>query len=128
MLHLILCSIVMQNIQIFYGGPVKFVVTCSVWIWEMKVERTGEVPQSIEDIHFKDGMLGNFVSVDMKDYALQLNRNPLLLFSTELCKILEQLFFRIILGGCFWKENRVGERRTVTIAVSGFHFFTGSYS
>ena len=35
-LHLILCSIVMQNIQIFYGGPLKFVVICSVWIWEMK--------------------------------------------------------------------------------------------
>ena len=73
-------------------------------------------------------MLGNFISVDMKDYALQLSRNPLLLFSTELCKILEQLFFRIILGGCFWKENRAGERRTVTIVVSGFDFFTGSYS
>ena len=28
-LHLILGSIVMQNIQIFYGDPVKFVVTCS---------------------------------------------------------------------------------------------------
>ena len=27
-----LCSIVMQNIQIFYGGPVMFVVTCSVTI------------------------------------------------------------------------------------------------
>ena len=25
-----LCSIVMQNIQIFYGGPVMFIVTC--WI------------------------------------------------------------------------------------------------
>ena len=25
-----LCSIVMQNIQIFYGGPVMFVVTCFV--------------------------------------------------------------------------------------------------
>ena len=23
-----LCSIVMQNIQIFYGGPVMFIVTC----------------------------------------------------------------------------------------------------
>ena len=27
-LQLLLCSIVMQNIQIFYGGPVMFVVTC----------------------------------------------------------------------------------------------------
>ena len=26
-----LCSIVMQNIQIFYGGPVMFIVTCSLW-------------------------------------------------------------------------------------------------
>ena len=26
--QLLLCSIVMQNIQIFYGGPVMFVVTC----------------------------------------------------------------------------------------------------
>ena len=27
-LQLLLCSIVMKNIQIFYGGPVIFVVTC----------------------------------------------------------------------------------------------------
>ena len=27
-LQLLLCSIVMQNIQIFYGGPVMFIVTC----------------------------------------------------------------------------------------------------
>ena len=27
-LQLLLCSIIMQNIQIFYGGPVIFVVTC----------------------------------------------------------------------------------------------------
>ena len=27
-LQLLLCSIVMQNIQIFYGGPVMFVVRC----------------------------------------------------------------------------------------------------
>ena len=26
--QLLLCSIVMQGIQIFYGGPVRFVVTC----------------------------------------------------------------------------------------------------
>ena len=26
--QLLLCSVVMQNIQIFYGGPVMFVVTC----------------------------------------------------------------------------------------------------
>ena len=26
--QLLLCSILMQNIQIFYGGPVKFIVTC----------------------------------------------------------------------------------------------------
>ena len=28
MLQLLLCSIVIQNIQIFYGGPAMFVVTC----------------------------------------------------------------------------------------------------
>ena len=28
MLQLLLCSILMQNIQIFFGGPVMFVVTC----------------------------------------------------------------------------------------------------
>ena len=28
MLQLPLCSIVIQNIQIFYGGPVMFIVTC----------------------------------------------------------------------------------------------------
>ena len=28
LLQLLLCFIVMQNIQIFYGGPVMFVVTC----------------------------------------------------------------------------------------------------
>ena len=27
-LQLLLCSIVMQNIQIFYGGPATFIVTC----------------------------------------------------------------------------------------------------
>ena len=27
-LQLLLCSIVMQNIQIFYGGPAMFIVTC----------------------------------------------------------------------------------------------------
>ena len=27
-LQLLLCSIVMQNIQIFYGGPAVFIVTC----------------------------------------------------------------------------------------------------
>ena len=27
-LQLILCSIVMQNIQIFYGGPAMFIVFC----------------------------------------------------------------------------------------------------
>ena len=27
-LQLLLCSIVMENIQIFYSGPVMFVVTC----------------------------------------------------------------------------------------------------
>ena len=27
-LQLLLCSILMQNIQIFYGRPIKFVVTC----------------------------------------------------------------------------------------------------
>ena len=32
-----LCSIVMQNIQIFHGGPVMFVVTCSLhWASERK--------------------------------------------------------------------------------------------
>ena len=30
--QLLLCSIVMQNIQIFYGGPVLFGVTCSLTI------------------------------------------------------------------------------------------------
>ena len=29
--QLLLCSIVMQNIEIFYGGPVMFVVTCFAW-------------------------------------------------------------------------------------------------
>ena len=29
-LQLLMCSIVMQNIQIFYGGPVMFVVTCLI--------------------------------------------------------------------------------------------------
>ena len=28
-MQLLLCSIVMQNIQIFYGSPVMFVVSCS---------------------------------------------------------------------------------------------------
>ena len=27
-IHLLLCSIVMQNIRIFYGGPAMFIVTC----------------------------------------------------------------------------------------------------
>ena len=30
LLKLLLCSIVMQNIQIFYGGPVMLVVTCFI--------------------------------------------------------------------------------------------------
>ena len=29
-LQLLLYSIIMQNIQIFYGGPVMFVVTCFI--------------------------------------------------------------------------------------------------
>ena len=32
MLQLVLCSVVMQNIQIFYRGPIMFVVTCWIWI------------------------------------------------------------------------------------------------
>ena len=29
-LHMLLCSIVIENIQILYGGPVMFVVTCFI--------------------------------------------------------------------------------------------------
>ena len=34
-LQLLLCSIVMQNIQIFYGSPVMLVVTC-FWVFVVK--------------------------------------------------------------------------------------------
>ena len=37
-LQLLLCSIVMQNIQIFCGVPVMFVVSC-VWVVVFKNER-----------------------------------------------------------------------------------------
>ena len=48
-------------------------------------------------------------------------------FSTEFCGILKQLLLRIIFGGCFRKENRGGERCAVTLVVSGFQLFLGSY-
>ena len=59
-------------------------------------------------------------------YALQ-HRNPPRLFPIEFCKMLEQLLRRIILGGYFWKENKEEEGRALIVAVSGFHFFQGSY-
>ena len=59
-------------------------------------------------------------------YALQ-HRNPPQLFPIEFCKMLEQLLRRIILGGYFWKENKEEEGRALIVAVSGFHFFQGSY-
>ena len=32
-LQMLLCSIVMQNIQILYGVPAIFVVICFGWLW-----------------------------------------------------------------------------------------------
>ena len=73
----------------------------------------------------KDNTLHN--SIDMKVYALQLKQKSIVCFPMEFCEILEQLVSRINLGGCFWKENRGGEERAVTLMVSGFHFLQGSY-
>ena len=72
-------------------------------------------------------MLRHSVSVDMKVYDS--NKKKIhRVFSTEFCEILlEHLFSRIILGNCFWKENRGGEERTVNFVVWGFHLFQGSY-
>ena len=58
---------------------------------------------------------------------LQLKQKSTAGFPMEFCEILEQLVSRIILGFSFWKENRGGEGRPVTLVVSGFHFFQGSY-
>ena len=73
----------------------------------------------------KDNMLHN--SIDMKVYALQLKQKSTVGFLMKFYEILEELVLRIILGGCFWKENRGGEGCAVTLVVSSFHFFQGSY-
>ena len=61
---------------------------------------------------------------DMMVYVLQLKQKST---ADVFCEILEQLLSRIILGGCFWKENRRRERGEVTLVVSGFYFFQGMY-
>ena len=66
-------------------------------------------------------------SVDLKLSALQLNQKSTAGFQMEFWEILEKLPSRIILVGCFWKENREGEGRAVTLLVRGFNFFQGSY-
>ena len=58
--------------------------------------------------------------------CLKLKQKSTVGFPMEVCKILEQLVSRIILGGCFWKESRGGEGHAVTLVVSSFHFFQGS--
>ena len=45
----------------------------------------------------------------------------------QLCEILGQLLLRINFGSCSLKENREGEGRAVSLAISGFRFFQGSY-
>ena len=72
-------------------------------------------------------MLHNPISVDMKVCGLQLNEKSTAGVSSEFYEILEQLLPRTIFGGCFLKENKGGEGRTVTLVVSGFHFYQGSY-
>ena len=42
-----LCSIVMQNIQIFYGSPVMFVVTCYSYV--VNVEKCGGGCNTVDD-------------------------------------------------------------------------------
>ena len=66
-------------------------------------------------------------SIYMKVYALQLKQKSPAGFPMEFCKILDNLLLKIILAGCFWKENRGGEGRAVTLVVSGFNFSQGSY-
>ena len=72
----------------------------------------------------------NSISVDMKFYSLQLKQKPKASVSNGILRsfktaTLENKF----LGeeGCFWKENRGGEGRTMTLVVSCFLFLRGSY-
>ena len=109
-----------------------------VWIWKMRVDETGEVHQTIEDIPRI-----NCFKIPRTTYcAIQVlqiwrsmpcneNRNPPQVFSMEFCEILEQLLSRIffwrVAEGYFWRESRVGEGRAVMLLVSGFDFFQGRF-
>ena len=72
-------------------------------------------------------MLRNSVSVDMKVYTLQLKQKFATGVFHRILRLFRPALSRIVFGGCFWKENREGQGHAVTLVVSGFHFFQGSY-
>ena len=61
----------------------------------------------------------NPTSLRMKVYALQLKQKSTAAGSNGMLRS-----FRTV---TFWKENRRGEVRTVTLVVHRFHYFQGSY-
>ena len=75
-------------------------------------------------------MLHNSISVDMKVYTLQLKQKyPLWVFPMKFCKILEQLatFENVFLGAAASEKKTKRRRCTVSLVVSGFHFFQGHH-
>ena len=66
-------------------------------------------------------------SIDMKVYALQTKTEIHREFSNGILRNFRADSFENNFGGLFLKQNRGGERRAVTLVVSGFHFFQDSY-
>ena len=70
-------------------------------------------------------MLHDSVFVDMTVFALQLKEKSTACVSDEILRNFRTATFEVNFEGYFWKENRRGEGRAVSLVISGFHYFIG---
>ena len=109
----------MLSIDITYNESWKW-SNNSVWVRKIILNKTGDYTNSNQskifqrNICFKIQMWWSMLCDSI--------RNPP---HVSFCEISKQLLSRIILGGCLCKESRGRGGCTVTLVVSGFHFFPG---
>ena len=95
-----LCSIVMQNIQIFYGSPVMFVVTCYSYV--VSVEKCGGGCNTVDDPYAWICIPNKVKNINVKVFNLMLR-----LIETRF--LVHYEFFececRLNKNVCNWKQN-----------------------